>query len=106
MALEITDANFEELVIKSEKPVLIDFWAEWCGPCRMVAPIVNEIATEYEGKAVVGKVDVDNNPAITNKFGIRNIPTILFIKNGEVVDKQVGAVPKTTLTAKLDTLLQ
>jgi thioredoxin 1 len=106
MALEITDANFEELVIKSEKPVLIDFWAEWCGPCRMVAPIVNDIATEYEGKAVVGKVDVDNNPAITNKFGIRNIPTILFIKNGEVVDKQVGAVPKTTLTAKLDTLLQ
>lgn len=105
MALEITDLNFEELVVKSEKPVLIDFWAEWCGPCRMVAPIVNDIATEYEGKAVVGKVDVDNNPEITNKFGIRNIPTILFIKNGEVVDKQVGAVPKNTLTAKLDALL-
>ncbi len=105
MALEITDANFEELVTKSEKPVLIDFWAEWCGPCRMVGPIVNDIATEYEGKAVVGKVDVDNNPEITNKFGIRNIPTILFIKNGEVVDKQVGAVPKNVLTAKLDGLL-
>lgn len=105
MALEITDSNFEELVTKSDKPVLIDFWAEWCGPCRMVGPIVNDLATEYEGKAVIGKVDVDNNPAITNKFGIRNIPTILFIKNGEVVDKQVGAVPKNVLAAKLESLL-
>ena len=105
MALEITDSNFEELVVKSDKPVLIDFWAEWCGPCRTVAPIVNDIAVEYEGKAVVGKVDVDNNPEITNKYGIRNIPTILFIKNGEVVDKQVGAVPKNAITSKLDALL-
>ena len=105
MALEITDSNFDTLVTKAEKPVLIDFWAEWCGPCRMVGPIVNDIANEYEGKAIVGKVDVDSNPEITSKFSIRNIPTILFIKNGEVVDKQVGAVPKNVLTAKLDALI-
>jgi thioredoxin 1 len=105
MALEITDANFEELVMKSDKPVMIDFWAVWCGPCRMVAPIVEEMATEYEGKAVIGKVDVDSNPGIAVKFGIRNIPTMLFIKNGEVADKQVGAAPKPTFTAKLDALL-
>jgi thioredoxin 1 len=105
MALEITDANFEELVMKSDKPVMIDFWAVWCGPCRMVAPIVEEMATEYEGKAIVGKVDVDANPGIAVKFGIRNIPTVLFIKNGEVADKQVGAAPKPTFTAKLDALL-
>ena len=105
MALEITDANFEELVMKSDKPVMIDFWAVWCGPCRMVAPIVEEMATEYEGKAIVGKVDVDSNPGIAVKFGIRNIPTMLFIKNGEVADKQVGAAPKQHFTAKLDALL-
>jgi thioredoxin 1 len=102
MALEITDANFEELVMKSDKPVLLDFWAEWCGPCRMVGPIVEEISNDYDGKAVVGKVDVDSNPGISAKFGIRNIPTILFFKNGEVVDKQVGAVPKAALAGKLD----
>ncbi len=105
MALEITDANFEELVMKSDKPVLIDFWAEWCGPCRMVGPIVEEIAKDYEGKAVVGKVNVDTNPNISMNFGIRNIPTILFFKNGQVVDKQVGAVPKANLAAKLDAQL-
>ncbi|MBS4013088.1 MAG: thioredoxin [Bacteroidetes bacterium] len=105
MALEFTDANFEELVIKSDKPVLVDFWAEWCGPCRMIAPIVNELANDYEGKALIGKVDVDSNPEISARFGIRNIPTILFIKNGEVVDKQVGAVPKNVLSAKIDALL-
>jgi thioredoxin 1 len=105
MAIEFTDANFDELVIKSDKPVLVDFWAEWCGPCRMVAPIVNELATEYEGKAIVGKVDVDSNPEIASKFGIRNIPTILFFKNGEIADKQVGAVPKNVLAAKIDALL-
>src|SRR2546423_8111027 len=100
MALEITDANFDELVLKSDKPVLIDFWAEWCGPCRMVGPIVEEISKEYEGKAIVGKVNVDHNPNISMEFGIRNIPTILFFKNGQVVDKQVGAVPKAQLAAK------
>ncbi|PJA08054.1 MAG: thioredoxin [Flavobacteriales bacterium CG_4_10_14_0_2_um_filter_32_8] len=105
MALELTDANFEEKVIKSGKPALIDFWAVWCGPCRMVGPIVEEIAKEYDGKAIIGKVDVDNNPQIAQKYGIRNIPTILFIKGGEVVDKQVGASPKATLTGKLDAIL-
>ncbi len=101
MAVEITDANFEELVLKSTTPVLVDFWAEWCGPCRMVGPIVEEIAKEYDGKAIVGKVDVDSNPNISMQFGVRNIPTILFFKNGAVVDKQVGAVPKNVLVEKL-----
>lgn len=105
MALEITDANFEEMVMKSDKPVLVDFWAEWCGPCRMVGPVVEEISKDYDGRAVVGKVDVDNNPQISAKFGIRNIPTILFIKNGQVVDKQVGAVPKSILAGKLEAQL-
>ena len=105
MALEITDANFEELVVNSDKPVMIDFWAVWCGPCRMIAPIVEEMSGEYEGKAVIGKVDVDSNPGVAQKYGIRNIPTVLFVKNGEIADKQVGAVPKQVLTAKLDALL-
>ena len=105
MALEINDSNFEELVLKSDKPVLIDFWAEWCGPCRMVGPYVEEIAKEYEGKAVVGKVNVDDNSGITAKYGIRNIPTILFFKDGNVVDKQVGAVPKNVLAQKLDAII-
>lgn len=105
MALEFTDQNFEELVIKSDKPVVVDFWAEWCGPCRMVGPIINELVLEYEGKATVGKVDVDNNPGVANQFGIRNIPTVLFIKNGAVVDKQVGAVSKAAFKAKLDAIL-
>ena len=105
MAIELTDANFDEIVLKSDKPVLVDFWAEWCGPCRMVGPIVEELNNDYDGKAVVGKVDVDSNPGISAKFGIRNIPTILFFKGGEVADKQVGAVPKNTLSAKIDALL-
>ncbi|MCY1722707.1 thioredoxin [Prolixibacteraceae bacterium Z1-6] len=105
MALEITDANFEELVMNSDKPVMLDFWAVWCGPCRMIAPIVEEMSTEYEGKAVIGKVDVDNNQEIAMKYGIRNIPTVLFVKGGEIVDKQVGAAPKQAFTAKLDALL-
>jgi len=105
MAITLTDANFEELVIKSDKPVLVDFWAEWCGPCRMVGPIVEEIGNEYEGKAVIGKVDVDENPGITGRFGIRNIPTLLFFKNGEVANKQIGAVPKSVLTGMLNELL-
>lgn len=102
MALEFTDSNFEELALKSDKPVLVDFWAEWCGPCRMVGPVVEEISKDYAGKAVVGKVDVDSNPNISAMFGIRNIPTILFFKDGKVVDKQVGAVPKSVLAQKLD----
>lgn len=105
MAQEITDSNFEEIVLKAEKPVLVDFWAEWCGPCRMVGPIVSEIAQEYKEKAVVGKLDVDSNPGVAMKYGIRNIPTILFFKDGEVADKQVGAVPKSVIAGKLDSLL-
>jgi len=105
MALEITDANFEELVLKSDKPVLVDFWAEWCGPCRMVGPIVEELSKDFDGKAVVGKVNVDLNSQISANYGIRNIPTLLIFKNGEIVDKQVGAVPKAALAAKLQAQL-
>tara|TARA_B100001758_G_C18318968_1_gene562140 strand:+ start:729 stop:1046 length:318 start_codon:yes stop_codon:yes gene_type:complete len=105
MAVELTDANFEDLAVKSDKPVVVDFWAEWCGPCRMVAPVVEELSKDYEGKAIVGKVDVDANNEISAKYGIRNIPTILFLKNGEVVDKHVGAAPKAALAEKLDKLL-
>jgi len=105
MAIEVTDANFENEVIKAGKPALIDFWAEWCGPCRMIGPIVNELAEEYGDKIVVTKMDVDSNPLIPGKYGIRNIPTILFFKDGEVADKQVGVVPKTALAQKIDALL-
>ena len=105
MAIEVTDANFEEVVLKSEIPVLVDFWAEWCGPCRMVAPVVEELSHDYEGKVLVTKVDVDSNPNTAMQFGIRNIPTILFIKGGEVVDKHVGAAPKSSLAAKVDAIL-
>ena len=105
MALELTESNFEETVLNSDKPVMVDFWAVWCGPCRMVGPIVEELSNDYNGKAVVGKVDVDNNQAIAAKYGIRNIPTILFFKNGEVVDKSVGAVPKDKLAEKLNALM-
>jgi thioredoxin 1 len=105
MALEINEANFDEMVASSTKPVVIDFWAEWCGPCRMLTPIIEEMHHEFEGKAVIGKVNVDENPAIATKYGIRNIPTVLFVVNGEVKDKQVGAVPKAKLVEKLNALL-
>lgn len=105
MTIEVTDFNFDEIVLKSDKPVIVDFWAEWCGPCRIVGPIVSELAKEYQDKAIVAKLDVDSNPGISAKYGIRNIPTILFFKNGENVDKQVGAVPKSNLESKLQALL-
>jgi len=105
MTIELTDANFEEKVLKSELPVLVDLWAEWCGPCRMVKPVVEQLSDEYEGKIVAGELDVDSNPNITVEYGVRNIPTLLFFKNGELVDKQVGAVPKAVLAEKIDSLL-
>ncbi|GIV38896.1 MAG: thioredoxin-2 [Thermonema sp.] len=104
-ALEITEANFNEIV-NGDKPVLIDFWASWCGPCLMLAPTIEELAGEYEGKAVIGKVDVDANPNLAAQFGIRSIPTLLIFKGGEVVDKQVGVVPKTVLAQKLDAVAE
>jgi len=99
--IEITDANFNE-ILNTEKPVLIDFWAEWCGPCKMIGPIVKELANDYQGKAVIGKVNVDENPGTAAQFGIRSIPTLLVFKGGEIVDKQIGAVPKAVLAGKLD----
>ena len=104
MALEFTDANFEELT-NTDKPVMVDFWAEWCGPCRLVGPHVEALSHEYDGKAVVGKVNVDMYPTLAQKFGVRNIPTIVVLKNGEVFEKVVGAVPKETLAQKLDAAL-
>jgi thioredoxin 1 len=105
MALEVNDTNFDEVVLKSDKPVMVDFWAEWCGPCRMIAPFVEEMSHEFEGKAVVVKCDVDNSPAVSAKFGIRNIPTVLFFKEGKIADKQIGAVPKASFVAKLNALV-
>ncbi|HBX51421.1 MAG: thioredoxin [Bacteroidetes bacterium RIFOXYA12_FULL_35_11] len=103
--LEVNDSNFDELVMKTDKPVMLDFWAEWCGPCRIIGPYVEELAQEYEGKAVIGKVNVDDCPGISGKFGIRNIPTVLFIKDGKVIDKQVGAAQKNVFKAKLDEIM-
>ncbi len=106
MAQEVNDSNFEEVVLNSDKPVVVDFWAEWCGPCRMIAPAIEEISRDFAGKAVVVKCDVDSSPAVAARFGIRNIPTVLFFKNGQVADKQVGAVPKINFVNKLNVLLQ
>lgn len=104
MALVITDSNFDEL-LKSGKPMVVDFWAEWCGPCKMIGPIVEELAHEYEDKVIIGKLDVDENNDITSRFGIRNIPTILFFKDGAQVDKQVGATQKSVMVQKIEALL-
>lgn len=101
MTVEITDENFEELVLKSDKPVLLDFWAAWCGPCLTIGPLVEELAIEYQGQAMVGKVNVDKNPGISERFGIRNIPALMYLKHGEIVDKQIGVVPKAVLAQKL-----
>ncbi|MHB1146579.1 MAG: thioredoxin [Lutibacter sp.] len=102
MAIEVTDATFDEVVLKSDKPVMVDFWAAWCGPCRMVAPIMEQLTTEYAGKAVIAKVDVDSNQKFAAEYGVRNIPTVLVFKNGEVVEKQVGVAPKATYSQKID----
>lgn len=105
MAIEVNDTNFEDVVIKSDKPAVVDFWAEWCGPCRMIAPSIEEMSGEFSGKAIVAKCDVDNSPQVAIKYSIRNIPTILFFKDGKIADKQVGAVPKNVLVNKLKSLL-
>ena len=105
MALEITDSNFEETVLKSDKPVLVDFWAAWCGPCRMVGPIIDELSDEYDGKAVVGKVDIDSNQQYAAQFGVRNIPTVLVFMNGELVDRKVGVSSKNDYAQALDSLI-
>lgn len=102
MALEISDATFDEVVLQSDKPVMVDFWAAWCGPCRMVAPIMEQLTEEYEGKAVITKIDVDENQEFAAKYGVRNIPTVLVFKNGEIVEKQVGVAPKATYAQKID----
>ena len=104
MALEITDSNFQEILAEG-KPVVMDFWAPWCGPCKMVGPIIDELATEYEGKVIIGKCDVDENGDVAAEYGIRNIPTVLFFKIGELVDKQVGSAPKSAYVAKIEAIL-
>jgi len=101
MAVEITDSNFESM-LNSGKPLMVDFWAQWCGPCLAMAPVIEEMAKEFDGKAIIGKLDVDSNPQVSQQFGIRNIPSILFFNNGVLVDKQVGAVPKNMLVKKLN----
>lgn len=101
MAFEFTDTNFQEKVLDNKGVAVIDFWAEWCGPCRLIAPIIEELANEYDGKALIGKLDVDNNPEVSMKYGIRSIPTILILKDGEIVEKHVGTTTKANLEQKL-----
>lgn len=104
MALEITNSNYKE-VLAEGKPMVIDFWAPWCGPCKMVGPIIEELAEEYKDRVIIGKCDVDENDDVSAEYGIRNIPTVLFFKNGEIVDKQVGAVGKAVFVEKIEKLL-
>ena len=105
MALEITDSTFDKIVLQSDKPVLVDFWAAWCGPCRMVGPIIDELSSEYDGKAIVGKVDVDNNHEFAAKYGVRNIPTVLLFKDGELVDRKVGVSTKQVYADAIESAL-
>ena len=105
MALEITDSNFEEIVLKPDKPVMVDFWAAWCGPCRVVGPIIDEISKDYDGRAIVGKLDVDANQDYAAKFGVRNIPTVLLFDKGELVGRQVGVAPKKAYSDAIDAVL-
>ena len=105
MAIEITDATFNKTVLQSDKPVLVDFWAAWCGPCRMVGPIIDELSNEYDGKAVIGKVDVDSNQEFAAKYGVRNIPTVLLFKDGELIDRKVGVSPKQVYAEAIDSAL-
>jgi thioredoxin 1 len=105
MAVSFSTSNFQEVVLNSDKPVLVDFWAEWCGPCKMIGPLIGELATEYDGQAVIGKLNVDENPDIAATYGIRSIPTLLVFKGGEIVDRFVGAVPKSNILQKIDNQL-
>ena len=105
MAVEVTDQNFDEVVLKADKLTIVDFWAEWCGPCKIIGPHIEALAGEYEGKVLVGKLDVDHNPEVSMKFGVRSIPTVLVFKNGELVDKQVGAAPKSVYANKIEAQL-
>jgi thioredoxin 1 len=105
MAFEFTDTNFETEALSQDRIAVVDFWAEWCGPCKMVGPIIDELSTEYGENVKIGKLNVDHNPSVSMKYGVRSIPTILFIKNGQVVDKQVGAASKTVLKQKIDAII-
>jgi thioredoxin 1 len=106
MTIDVTDATFEDMVIKSDKPVIVDFWAKWCGPCRMLMPILKDISEDFEGRAIVVKIDSDSNERTISQYGIRNIPAMLFFNNGKVIYKQIGLVPKNTIVSKLETILK